>query len=55
MMSTRAFRRIVVEVEPALEERLREYAQGKAMSRKAIIVQALEEFFARHGQKEGAS
>jgi len=52
MSQARAFRRIVVEVDPALDDRLRLYAQKYALTRKAVITAALEAFLSKHEDQE---
>lgn len=52
-MAARDFRRIVIEVEPELEDRLRHFAALTARTKKDIIVAALTAYLNRQtAQKE---
>lgn len=51
-MQPRNFVRIVLEVEPELAARVAQWAQQHDMTRKQLIVAALEEYFARHSKGE---
>lgn len=47
-MTQRHFVRLVVEVEPDLADRLAAWVQERNTTRKQVIIEALEEYFARH-------
>ena len=45
-------RRILADVAPKLEEKIRSWASSHQMTRKQLIIQALEEYFIRHEKQE---
>lgn len=49
----RDFRRITVEVDPALEQAIRDYAASMGRTKTAVVADALDEYLARHAGRKG--